>query len=198
MRAAPRVRRQAGYTILELVIALFLTLLVALAAGAIVLTNQSSFRQGQGKLVMQQEATRAVEQIARDIRRARWMDSATPDQLILLGSDGTQFRAYGRGVSDGVQKVLQDGAPLADQECTELLFETNADTTSVFIVLELRDAADNRVKMETTAAIRNRNFPDKASPLTLGGIARRKKAIMRTARIETRRPRSATSAASRC
>ncbi len=125
MRAAPRARRLAGYTMIELVIALMLTLLVALAAGTIVLTNQRSFRQGQRKLVMQQEAARAVEQIARDVRRARWIDvdSANPDRLALR--DSTEFRAYKRDVSDGVQKVLQSSdeqsyAPLADQECTEL------------------------------------------------------------------------------
>jgi Tfp pilus assembly protein PilW len=166
VRAAPRARRQSGYTILELVIALFLTLLVALAAGAIVLTNQSSFRQGQGKLTMQQEASRSVEQIARDVRRARWIDydAGSPDELVLVGADSTAFRTYERGLSNGVQKVLQDGAPLADMECTELSFAANADTTSVLIVLELRDAADNRVKVQSTAAIRNRNFPDKAGP----------------------------------
>lgn len=154
---------------IELVIALMLTLLVALAAGTIVLTNQRSFRQGQGKLTMQQEAARAVEQIARDIRRARWIDvdTANPDRLALR--DSTEFRAYKRGLSDGVQKVLQSVneqsyAPLVAQECTALSFAANADTTAVFIVLELRDAADNRVKMESTAAIRNRNFPDKAGP----------------------------------
>jgi type II secretory pathway pseudopilin PulG len=166
VKADPRTHRQGGYTILELVIALFLTLFVALAAGAIVLTNQSSFRQGQGKLTMQQDASRAVEQIARDVRRARWIDydAANPDRLALLNAAGGQFRLYELGASGGVQKVLQDGAPLADQECTELSFAANADTTAVSIVLELRDAADNRVKMESTAAIRNRNFPDKASP----------------------------------
>ncbi len=164
MNAALRARRQAGYTMAELVIALLLTLLVALAAGTIVLTNQRSFRQGQGKLTMQQEAARAVEQMARDVRRARWMDSPSPDQLVLLASDGTQFRIYSLGASGGVQKVLQDGAPLVAQECTGLSFTTNPDTTAVFIVLELRDKADNRVKMESTAAIRNRNFPDKAGP----------------------------------
>jgi type II secretory pathway pseudopilin PulG len=164
VRTAPRARRQFGYTILELVIAMFLTLFVALAAGAIVLTNQSSFRQGQGKLTMQQEASRSVEQIARDVRRSRWIDVTSPDRLALLDAAGAEFRVYELGASGGVQKVLQDGAPLADMECTELSFAANADTTSVLIVLELRDAADNRVKMQSTAAIRNRNFPDKAGP----------------------------------
>ncbi len=158
--------RAPGYTMVELMIALFLALLVALAAGAIVLTNQASFRRGREKIELQQETTRAVEQIARDVRRARWMayDAGHPDELALLDADGTEFRVYELGEVDGVAHVLQNGAPLAEQECTALAFAINADTTAVDILLELQDPAENRVRVESTAAIRNRNFPGAAPP----------------------------------
>ena len=152
--------RARGFTTIELMVASLIALFVALAAGSILFSSQRSHRQGQDKLVMQQEATRAVEQIARDIRRSRWVDwnSGVPSRIALRDHFGALIRVYDRGAVAGVQKARQDGAALTDHECTQLTFTANSDTTTLSIQLELRDRAGNKVKVESKASIRNRPF----------------------------------------
>jgi Tfp pilus assembly protein PilW len=153
-----RRRPSAGLTLIELMIAVFLTALVAVIAGVIYLANQRSWDQGKDKLIMQQEATRCVETVARDVRAARWIDFVDATEIRVYDRTGTEFRHYELGATAGGNRVLQNGSPLVDLLCTELTFTTNADTTVLGIALELEDGAENRVKVESRAAVRNRNF----------------------------------------
>jgi Tfp pilus assembly protein PilW len=147
-----------GFTTIELMIASFLAIIVVLAAGVIVLQSNTSFRLGNDKVVMQGEATRAVEQIARDVRRSRWLgySSGAPSRLVCYDTFGNQFSVYdwaGAGT-----KATQNGSPLTDYPCTDLTFDPNADTTTVNIVLELQSKGFDKVKVESKASIRNRRY----------------------------------------
>ncbi len=157
MRAAHR-RLDTGFTTIELMIAGTLSLIVVLAAGVIVLQSNTSFRLGNDKVIMQGEATRAVEQIARDVRRSRWLgySSGTPSRLVCYDTFGTQFAVYDWGGAG--TKATQNGSPLTDYACTGLAFGINSDTTTVNIVLELQSKGFDKVKVESKASIRNRRY----------------------------------------
>ncbi len=155
MNRAPRNRRNAaGFTTIELMIAGTISLIVVLAAGVIVLQSSRSFRFGNDKVIMQGEATRSVEQIARDVRRARWIDFVASDHVVLYDTFHTQFAEYDRAAS----RARRNGSPLSDYVCTDLEFAVNADTTTVDITLELQSEAQDLVKVESKASIRNRSF----------------------------------------
>ena len=59
-----------GYTLIELMIAVVLGLVVVLALGRLILTNQRSWEQGRDKTVLQQNVTESLEWMARSIRAA--------------------------------------------------------------------------------------------------------------------------------
>ena len=149
-----RRRSTSGFTLVELMVALMLTALVAVIVGVIYLTNQRSWKQGQEKLILQQEVTRCVEQIARDVRASRWVQYAGPTDLRTYDATGSETHHY---YLSG-DKLYQDAGPLVDLKCTQLTFGINSDTTIVSVVVELEDAAENKVKVETDAALRNRNY----------------------------------------
>ena len=60
-------------------------------------------------------------------------------------------------------RLFQDESPLAEAECTRLDFQINADTTTVTILLELQDEAENRVLYESKATLRNRQLENGAA-----------------------------------
>jgi Tfp pilus assembly protein PilW len=149
-------RSTAGFTTIELLIAGMISLIVVLAAGVIVLQSNESFRLGNDKVIMQGEATRAVEQIARDVRRSRMLgyNAGMPSRLVCYDTFGNQFAVYDKSGN----QVTQNGSPLTDYPCTDLAFGINADTTTVDIVLELESKGFDKVKVESKASIRNRDF----------------------------------------
>lgn len=156
MRSAGR-RASAGFTTIELLIAGTISLIVVLAAGVIVLQSSESFRFGNDKVLMQGDATRAVEQIARDVRRSRtlgWDGSGT--HLVCYDTFGNQFAVYDWAGSGN--PVTQNGSPLTDYACTDFALGINADTTTVDVSLELQSRGQDKVEVESKASIRNRSY----------------------------------------
>ncbi len=147
-----------GYTTIELLIASFISLFVVIAAGTVVFTNQRSFKQGGNKLAMQGEASRSVEQIERDVRHARWVDYGSVSDITLYDQAGDLIHRYYLAGSGLDARVMQDNQPLVDDTCTLLHFEINPDTTTVVIQLQLQDPAQNKVRVDSKASIRNRPF----------------------------------------
>jgi hypothetical protein len=126
----------------------------------ILLANETAWDASRGKIGIQQETHRCLEEICRDVRAARWIgyDGGKPDELSLFDQEGVRFRRYRLETQDGVDRLFQDDLPLAEAECTRLDFRINADTTTVTIQLELMDEAENRVLYESKATLRNRQF----------------------------------------
>jgi type II secretory pathway pseudopilin PulG len=151
-------RDRGGYTIIELIIATAVAFIVVLALGRIIVANQRSWEWGRDKIVLQQNATEALEWMARSIRAAR--------TIALI--DSTGFRTYdeGNGLvhtyrtvgSAGRLRLQEDGRDLVDRRCTAFSVRANHDTTTLSLWLELEDVAGNRVAGMTRTALRNRTF----------------------------------------
>ena len=147
-------RSLRGFTLIELMVGVTLALVVALAAGAIYLTNQKAWKQGETKLRLQEHTSFCAEAIARDIRASRWVDY-DGSTLTCYDHQGAAIRTYAR--NGGTMEILQDGASLSDFDCTELLFAFNGDSSAVNVSVELEDAFENRVRVAHTTYRRNWN-----------------------------------------
>lgn len=149
-------RHPAGMTFVEFMVAALLASVVALAAGVLYLTNQRSFRQGREKLLVQQNVTFCIEEMARDIRRAWRADHVNSAKIVLYDVGGVAYSTWELAVVDGENRLVRNGLSFAPEECTELEFTVlEPDTSALGMTLELQDDAENRVKVESQAALRN-------------------------------------------
>ncbi|MFO7653333.1 MAG: prepilin-type N-terminal cleavage/methylation domain-containing protein [Candidatus Krumholzibacteriia bacterium] len=151
-------KKRAGYTIIELMIASFLALVVVLAMGQLILTNQSSWERGRDKVQLQANATEALEWMARQIRPAFRLEVPDDDQFLaydMTGATIAHFRLETVGGENRLRDVL-NGADLVARNCTRFHVRPDDDTTSVTLTLELENRDEIRVGSVTRAAIRNR------------------------------------------
>lgn len=149
-------RRQAGLTMIELLVALSLVIVVVLAAGFLYVTNQRSFRQGREKLLVQQNVSWCVEEVSRDLRRAWRADPVNAQKIVLYDVDGVAFATWELGSEGGQDRLLRNGTAQAPEQCTRLVFSVEApDTSAIGVDLELIDASDNRVALGDLVHLRN-------------------------------------------
>jgi len=152
-----RRRDRRGFTLVEMMIACFLSLVVVLAMGKIMQQNVKSWQQGRDKAVLQQNVTEALEWMTRWVRAARTITVVSSSEFRCYDETGTLTHTF-RRIAAGGGRLQQDGADLVDRKCPSFTVAPDADTTRLTIVLELEDGAANRVAATTTAAIRNRYF----------------------------------------
>lgn len=94
--SAPRLRRAAGFTLVELMIALVLGLLVIAGVGSVFLANKDAYRTNEALSQTQDAARTAFEFLARDIREA----GSTP-----CGSEGIQSALEGSAQCGGTNDL---------------------------------------------------------------------------------------------
>lgn len=148
-----------GFTLVELMIASFISLIVVLGLGQLILVSQSAWKWGAGKTELQGNVAEATEWMARSVRLASAVTLVSDSDFITRNEDGNPLHRYQVG-SDGAggRRILEDGKALVDQDCTDFSVTANEDTTSVTLSLELRDAMGNKVAAMTTATLRNRSL----------------------------------------
>lgn len=154
-----RIQSQAGVTLIEFLIAMLLSGLVALAAGFIYLTSERSFRQGREKVVTQQNAAWCMEELSRDLRASRRVDLVNANHAVLYDVEGAVFAAWRRGPDAGVDRLLRNDEAMAPEECTLLEFAyLNADSSTVSVFLELADDGINKVRLDSRVTLRNKRL----------------------------------------
>lgn len=151
-----RRRPPRGMTLVELLIAVFLAGVVAAAGAVVYLVNQRSLGQGRDKVLAQQNATWCLESMARDTRRARRVELPAPGRMVLYDTGGAVISTWDLGAVNGKNRLERNGVAMAPETCTSLAFSLNPDSSAVGMSLELEDAAQNRVRVESEAALRNR------------------------------------------
>jgi len=154
--ARPRRSRTRGMTLVELLIAVFLAGVIAAAGAVVYLVNQRSLHQGRDKLLTQQNATWCLESMARDARRARRVELPAPGRMVLYDIGGSVISTWELGTVNGENRLERNGVAMAPEACTTLGFSVNADSSAVGLTLELMDDAENRVRVQSQAALRNR------------------------------------------
>jgi hypothetical protein len=146
---------QRGSTMLEMILAAFISTVFLMAAGIAYLANQNSYRRNTEKLRLQQTATHALEIMERKIRMGTSVVVPSPDRVQVYDRNGveiTRFRLSNLGPN---VKLFEQNAVLAQQELIQLTFEPRSNNSTVIITLTLEDAYKNRVTMKASAALRN-------------------------------------------
>jgi type II secretory pathway pseudopilin PulG len=150
-------RRDAGFTFVELGVALLLAAVVAGAAGVIYLANARSFRDGREKAILQQNLTWCVEAISRDARAASRAQVPSAQRMILYGVDGSVLATWDLVSANGASHLRRNGKVMAPEACTALVFSiANPDTSTVGVTLEFMDPEADRIQMTSRITLRNR------------------------------------------
>jgi prepilin-type N-terminal cleavage/methylation domain-containing protein len=85
-----RMRRNNGYTLLELLAALAITGMVVSAMGGLLLNGQRASQRLDFRSEYQESARVGLEMMARDIKSCRSLDVVSTNQFSLIGSDGSK------------------------------------------------------------------------------------------------------------
>ncbi len=158
-------RSQAGYTVIELIVASFLGGVVLLAFGITYLTTERSFKVGARKLVSQQEATLLSGTISRfartgtDFQIYNVPDRVTPadsgNGLAILDEGGA---VVGRIEWNGTDETLVDagGTRVTSMTLAQVKFKkVPALPTAIAYRYATDDLYGNLVNIESTVTLRN-------------------------------------------
>jgi hypothetical protein len=150
--------REEGFTLVETVIGLFLSLIVVLALGGVMLLNQRAYGWGRDKIFLQQNVSESLERLAQLVRMSARLRAVSPVELWTYDESGVQTHTVRRAVVAGEGRLQVDGSDIVDRSCTLLDVQPNGDTTAVTITLELGDDSGNLVQFRTQSALRSRDF----------------------------------------
>jgi len=158
-------RRQRGLTLMELMIGVMLGLVVMLAAGAVFLGVNKSFRQGAHKVTSGSETTLLSTVISRQVRVAsgymiynsgdRTVATNTGDGLALLDAGGNVIYRY---EWDSGNKALVDstGAQICAMNLQSLRFSADpVSPRTVRYAYRTIDEASDLVDIESAVTLRN-------------------------------------------
>jgi len=76
--------KRAGFTLIELMIAVIVAGIGILAVSWILLLNQSSWKEGNAKLELQRDAYLAMLKIEHELRPAKFADVTTSDSTLVI------------------------------------------------------------------------------------------------------------------
>jgi type II secretory pathway pseudopilin PulG len=148
-----RLHSRRGLGMIELLIAVLLAGFLTLAVGVIYLASIEAWRNGQIKLTLQQEVTRVQEQVSRDVRGSRRIDSPSAGELYCYDADDAQIVYY--EYDSVTDELSRNGIPIMDYDCIGVTFDTTAERNAVRLLLEFQDPNDTVVRIASTAMMRN-------------------------------------------
>jgi hypothetical protein len=163
IRKLRTIRNESGITLIEVMIASFLALTVALGIGSFQVTISQFFKQGSERLRLQQNVHRTAEVISIGVRKAadsEIFDPADPAKALLAGpavrlldAAGNTIGVYRRS-DDGKKLVNGSGDAIDDMRLVDLWFERNG-SESVVLSLGLADRYGHESEVFTEIAYRN-------------------------------------------
>lgn len=148
---------QRGVTLLELMVSILASSIIILSVGRIATTNSSMIREGQDQARLQQDVSRLLDRITRDVRAA--------ERVTRVGATG--FRTYVGAATQHVYtlsgsgndlRLQRDGVVLLDCTCSTLAATSTSDSTTLDIRLSMTDEHGNRAEGYTAAVVRNNNL----------------------------------------
>lgn len=150
-----RARKQEGFVLIEVVIAMGISLIVLLAVGAVLATSHTRWNDAWGKVNLQQDASYIIHQLSHSIKEAA---SATVEdrgkKIQIVDTDGNwvkyTFQSNGKMLNYQVQG--QSTQTLIDGNVEDLKF--TVDNNKVEINLALKKD-DEQVYLDSTVQMRN-------------------------------------------
>jgi prepilin-type N-terminal cleavage/methylation domain-containing protein len=99
-----------GFSLVEILIASFISVLVVSAAGALYLTSQKAFDYGTSQAYVQRQGTLIQEQIA------RWAKNSVAVQQVLCGGNATAGRSLAIEDANGTIRCIYQGPEAVDTD----------------------------------------------------------------------------------
>ncbi len=148
----------AGFTLVELMVALTASLIVTFALARLVMSNQAAWQDGRDRAVLQQNLSEALEWLGRDIRGAARVQLQGPAAFQLLDRNGQVAHSYALSTSGGDTFLVRDGRPVVARDCPVFSVQANADTTVLTLTVGLRGRSGKRTTAVTAVAVRGRHL----------------------------------------
>lgn len=148
-------RDQRGVTLTELMISIFISLIVVMALGRLVMLNSESFTSSSDRTDLQQSTSFVLERMAKAVRQAHGLQVNNSRSFNTLDAGGGLAAAFQRASSSGTPRIQMNGMDLAGYECTFFNVIADADTTSLILEIEL--TGDDGVSNRTLTRVAQRN-----------------------------------------
>jgi len=150
-----RPEHNAGFTMVELLVASAAACIIALTAAVTLVYGYSGWRRNNAEMELQRDATLAMYRLSRAVREASANDVITPlagqsaDQLTI---DSTEFRADGNNLLyDPDTGISGDEVVIIDGRLKTFMVTNLSTGIGVSIVLELQN--ENSDEIAITSAI---------------------------------------------
>lgn len=158
MELTRRDRARAGFTMIEMVVSLFVSLIVVFAIGKLMLVNGTSLRQGRDRILLQQNVSEVLDRVCHSTRAARTLQVVSATQFRTYDADGTLKHTYRKWATASGDRLQEDGRDMSGQACTVFTCTPNADTTSVTLVMKFTNTDGETVDRRTRITVRNRTL----------------------------------------
>lgn len=147
---------QSGLTLVELMIAIFISSVVVLALGRFVVSHERMIIGGRNQAYLQQEMSRMFDTLGRDIHSSHAVYANGTSQFSTYDRDGSVLHVYAKTASGGSYRLTRDGTALTDRACRMLNITTDADSTVLDLSLSLADVSGNQADGYIRLCVRNR------------------------------------------
>lgn len=157
-RRRDRHAAQLGLTLIEMMVAILASAIVALSLSRMAVSNQRMVFGGHDQAYLQQEMARLIETVSRDVHSAYAVTATGDTEFRTYDAGGGVLHVFRRNTADGTTRFLRDNVALSDRNCTTLNVTTDDDSTTLNIDLTLSDAAGNESSGFTQVCVRNRTL----------------------------------------
>lgn len=147
---------ETGLTLLEMMIAIMASVIVALAISRLAVSNQRLIVGDHDQAYLQQEVTRMIETVSRDVRVAHAVASSGDAEFRTFDASGAVLHVFRRVTESGGARFQRDGVALTDRACASLSVSTTVDSTALDLNLSLSDDIGNQSGGFTQVCVRNR------------------------------------------
>lgn len=147
---------ETGLTLLEMMIAIMASVIVALAISRLAVSNQRLIVGGHDQAYLQQEVARMIETVSRDVHVAHAVATNGDAEFRTFDAAGTVLHVFRRITESGGARLQRDGVALSDRACAVLSATTTADSTVLDLNLSLTDDIGNQSGGFTQVCVRNR------------------------------------------
>lgn len=149
---------QLGLTLIEMMVAILASTIVALSLSRMAVSNQRLVYGGHDQALLQQEMARLVESVSRDVHSAHAVAVNGDTEFRTFAANGAVLHVFRRNTADGTTRFLRDDIALTDRNCTALTVATDGDSTTLSFGLTLSDASGNESSGFTQVCVRNRTL----------------------------------------
>ncbi len=142
-----------GLTVIEMLVASMLGIILIMALGQLILTNERTWSASRNKVELQQELNRALDRMSRAVREAHSIAVVDDDHFQTLDRDGVVRYEY---QLDHDGQLWENETALTECTCLQFQVSANGDQTGLDLRVRFGDDTGNGAEAQTWVTVRNR------------------------------------------